>query len=35
MFLSIVVCVDFLGTHMACLVLIFKTGGDRVVSEQC
>jgi len=27
---SVVVCVDFLGTHMASLVLFFKTGCDRV-----
>ena len=26
---SVVVCVDFLGTHMASLVLLFKTGCDR------
>jgi len=26
---SVVVCVDFLGTHMASLVLFFKTGCDK------
>jgi hypothetical protein len=26
---SVVVCVDFLGTHMASLVLFFKTGCDN------
>jgi len=26
---SVVVCVDFLGTHIASLVLFFKTGCDR------
>ena len=29
LFLSVVICVDFLGTHMACLVLFFKTGCDN------
>jgi len=26
---SVVVCVDFLGTHIASLVLFFKTGCDK------
>ena len=31
------ICVDFLGTHMASLVLFFKTGCDRksLVGFQC
>ena len=28
---SVVVCVDFLGTHMNSLVLFFKTGCDSVI----
>jgi hypothetical protein len=28
---SVVICVDFLGTHMASLVLFFKIGCDNVI----
>jgi hypothetical protein len=27
---SVVICVDFLGTHMVSLVLLFKTGCDNI-----
>ena len=27
---SVVVCVDFLGTHIVSLVLFFKTGCDKI-----
>jgi len=30
---SIVVCVDFLGTHIVILVLLFKTGCDRCANQ--
>ena len=30
---SVVVCVEFLGTHMASLVLLFKTGCDKLGFE--